>query len=94
MPKRARRARSESVVPKAALAKEVARVLEERQMTQTEASYLIRGTPSEISLMVNGRTQLFSSERLLRTLVCLGRDVDIVLRKSKGPSGKVRIVSK
>ena len=87
-----KRQRSESVIPKEPLLREVARILEERDMTQTEASYLIRGTPSEISLMVNGRTRGFSPERLFRVLTCLGRDVEIVLRKSKAKAGKVRVV--
>jgi len=62
-------------------------------MTQTEAAYAIRGSPSEISLIVNGRTRGFSAEKLVRVLICLGRDVDIVLRKSKQSTGKVRVVA-
>ena len=94
MAKRARRARkpSESIIPKDVLAKEVARVLEERDMTQTEAAWLIKDAPSQLSLMVTGKTRGFSSERLIRTLTRLGRDVDIVIRKtSSGNGGKVRL---
>jgi predicted XRE-type DNA-binding protein len=80
----------EQVIPKAALAKEVASILEQRQLTQTEAAYLIKDAPSQISLVVTGKTRGFSSERLLRMLVKLGRDVDIVIRKAKGSTGKVR----
>jgi predicted XRE-type DNA-binding protein len=94
MAKRARRPRkpSESIIPKDILAKEVARVLEERDMTQTEAAWLIKDAPSQLSLMVTGKTRGFSSERLIRTLTRLGRDVDIVIRKtSNGHGGKVRL---
>jgi predicted XRE-type DNA-binding protein len=95
MPKPVRRARRrvESVIPKEVLLKKVAPVLEERGMTQTEAAYAIWGTPSEISLMVNGRTRGISPGRLIRTLTCLGRDVDIVLRASKRRERRVRVVT-
>ena len=93
MPKRVNRGRTQSVIPKEMLVREVARILDERGMTQTEASYAIRGTQSEISLIVNARTRGFSSARLLWTLTCLGRDVDIVLRKSKQAVGRVRILT-
>ncbi len=93
MPKKARRPRktAESLIPKDKLAKEVARVLEQRELTQAEAAELIEDAPSQVSLMVTGKTKGFSSERLLRTLVRLGRDVEIVVRKSKGREGKVRL---
>jgi len=60
-------------------------------LTQAEAATLIEDAPSQVSLMVTGKTKGFSSERLLRTLVRLGRDVEIVVRKSKGREGKVRL---
>lgn len=81
------------MLPTEPFAKEVARILDETGMTQTEAAYAIRGSPSEISLIVNGRTRGFSAEKLVRVLICLGRDVDIVLRKSKQSTGKVRVVA-
>ena len=84
----------ESTIPKDVLAKEIARILDDREITQTEASYIIRDAPSQISLMVNGKTRGFSFERLIRTLVRLGRDVDIVIRKAKGTAGKVRLSMK
>jgi predicted XRE-type DNA-binding protein len=73
------------------LSREIARILDERGLTQTEAGWIVRDAPSQISLMVNGRTRGFSAERLLRTLLRLGRDVDIVIRPSAGNSGKVRV---
>lgn len=96
MPKtRKPRKKVEQVIPKAVLAKEVARILEYRGLTQTEAAYIIKDAPSQISLMVTGKIRGFSSERLIRTLVRLGRDVDIVLRKTKsGGHGKVRLAVK
>ena len=94
MPKRVRRKRepAESLIQKDVLGKEIARILDEREMTQTEAAWLIKDAPSQISLMVTGKLRGFSTERLLRTLTRLGRDVDIVIRKAKtGRAGKVHL---
>ena len=92
----ARRSRkpSESIIPKDALAKEVARILDKEGLTQTEAAWRAKDAPSQISLVVNGKIRGFSSERLLRMLTNLGRDVDIVIRKSKNGGGKVRLAVK
>jgi predicted XRE-type DNA-binding protein len=94
MPKQGNKQRKTqpALVSKAVLAKEVARILDERGLTQTEAAYLIKDAPSQISLMVTGKTKGFSAERLLRTLTRLGRDVDIVIRRTAGKrAGKVRL---
>ena len=86
------RAVAESVIPKEVLAKEVAKILEDQELTQTEAAYIMRDAPSQISLVVTGKLRGFSTERLLRMLARLGRDVDIVIRPSKGKTGKVSVI--
>ncbi len=92
--KRRARAVSESVIPKDVLAKEIARILDDQGLTQTEAAYVMRDAPSQISLVVTGKLRGFSTERLLRMLARLGRDIDIVIRPSKSKSGKVSVVRK
>lgn len=89
-----KRASAESVIPKATLAKEIAGILEDQGLTQTEAAYIMRDAPSQISLVVTGKLRGFSTERLLRMLARLGRDIEIVIRPSKGKSGKVTVTSK
>ena len=94
MASRARKKRkvAESIIPKGILAKEIARILDGEGLTQTEAAYRIKDAPSQISLMVTGKIKGFSSERLIRTLTRLGRDVEIVLRDTKsGRAGKVTL---
>lgn len=82
----------ESIIPKAVLAKEIAKTLRARELTQTEAAWLIKDAPSQLSLVVTGKTRGFSAERLLRMLTRLGKDVDVVLRKTKGNGpGRVRV---
>ena len=55
---------------------------------------VLRDAPSQISLVVTGKLRGFSTERLLRMLARLGRDIDIVIRPSKGKTGKVNVVRK
>ncbi|HXT16847.1 MAG TPA: XRE family transcriptional regulator [Gemmatimonadaceae bacterium] len=86
------KAATESVIPKNVLAKEIATILDDQQLTQTEAAYIMRDAPSQISLVVTGKLRGFSTERLLRMLARLGRDIDIVIRPSRGKSGKVSVV--
>jgi predicted XRE-type DNA-binding protein len=84
--------RSEALSPKKALAKQIARIIEEEGITQLEAAYRMRDASPQISLAVCGRVDGFSSERLMRMLAGLGCDIDIVVRR-KG-TGKVRVVGK
>ena len=80
-----------SVVDKKLLAREIARIIDDNQWTQTEASYVVRDSPSQLSLIVNGKLDKVSSERLFRLLTLFGKDIDIRVRKAKGRTGKVRI---
>ena len=88
------RAPTERVIPKHILAKEIAGILQDQQLTQTEAAYLMKDAPSQVSLVVTGKLRGFSTERLLRMLARLGRDVEITVRKAKGRSGKISVVRK
>ena len=88
--RRPRRPR-EAVIPKDRLAAEVARILKDEELTQREAAWRVRGAPSQISLIALGKTHRVSADRLIRILVRLGRHVDIVVKKAKGKSGRVRV---
>jgi len=86
------RAPTERVIPKDILAKEIASILQKRQLTQTEAAWLMKDAPSQVSLVVTGKLRGFSTERLLRMLARLGRDIDIVVRNARGRTGKISVV--
>jgi predicted XRE-type DNA-binding protein len=82
------------VIPKGILAKEIAGILRERQLTQTEAAFIMRDAPSQVSLVVTGKLRGFSTERLLRMLARLGRDIEIVVRPAKGRTGKISVTKR
>jgi predicted XRE-type DNA-binding protein len=82
------------VIPKAVFAKEIAAILDAEQLTQTEAAYIMRDAPSQISLVVTGKLRGFATDRLVRMLTRLGRDVDITIRPARGKTGKVAVTRK
>lgn len=83
---------AESIIPKERLATEIARILDDEGITQTEAAWRAKDSPSQISLVATGKIRGFSAERLIRLLTRLGRDVDIVIRATRGgKTGKVRL---
>ncbi|MGH7616439.1 MAG: helix-turn-helix domain-containing protein [Gemmatimonadaceae bacterium] len=84
--------RQEAVIKKSVLAAEIVRIIRDRGLTQTEAAYVVRDAPSQLSLIINGHLVGFSAERLIRLLARFGRDVEIVVRRAKRGAGKVRIV--
>jgi len=47
-----------------------------------------------VSALLNGRIANFSSERLMRLLTALGRDIDIIVRRSSGRrvEGRIRVM--
>ena len=79
-------------VPKAAIAKELIRVIHLRGLTQTEAGYIIRDQPSQISMIANGHLKGFSVDRLARYLAALGRDIEVKVSPAKRRVGRVRLV--
>lgn len=93
MPRPARRTRQQvpAVFPKEPLAREIARILRDEGLTQTEAGYRTRKSPTVLSLVTNGKLKGFSHENLLGMLAALGRDVEIRIRPSAQSSGKVRL---
>ena len=88
------RNRPEAVIPKSAFAKEIAAILDAEQLTQTEAAYIMRDAPSQISLVVTGKLRGFATDRLVRMLTRLGRDVEITIRPARGRKGKVTVTSR
>jgi predicted XRE-type DNA-binding protein len=80
-------------IPKVALAREVQRLIIEKDLSQVAAAAVVRDAPSQISLLMSGRLEGFSAERLLRMLVHLGRDVELVITRSRRPqrTGRIRV---
>ncbi len=74
----------------------IRQVIRKRRLTQAAAAVLMGVDQPKVSALLNGRIANFSSERLMRLLTSLGRDIDIVVRRSSGrrvASGRIRVMA-
>lgn len=69
---------------KAQLVLKIDRVLKARSLTQTDAARLLGIKQPDVSKMLHGDFRQFSVERLMRFLVTLGHDVEIVVKPHRG----------
>lgn len=70
---------SEELMAKAALAAQIAEVVQQRCLTQSQAARILGTGQPKVSELLSGRLEGFSMERLIRYLNALGRDVHIVV---------------
>src|SRR6266850_2405801 len=70
---------------KAQLMLKIDRLMKERGIKQSDAAKLFGVKQPDVSKMLRGDFRQFSVERLLRFLVALGQDVEIVVRPHRGP---------
>ncbi len=68
---------AEDLLAKANLALHIRRVIEVRKLTQAQAANLLGIDQPKVSLIINGRLDGFSTDRLMRFLNDLGCDVRI-----------------
>ncbi len=66
---------------KAQLARQINVLIQDRGMTQQDASTLLGITQPEVSQLANGRLSGFTFDRLYRCLYALDMDVEITIKK-------------
>ena len=71
---------------KAQLVFKIDTIMKERRLKQVEAAALFGVRQPDISMMLRGEFRQFSVERLLRFLVALNQDVEIVIKPHRGRS--------
>lgn len=71
---------------KAQLVYKIDAILKDRKLKQVEAGKLFGVPQPDVSKMLRGEFRQFSVERLLRFLVALNHDVEIVVRPHRGGS--------
>ena len=65
---------------KAELVRQIAAVMRDQDLTQMAAARKLGIEQPDVSKLLRGHFRQFSVERLMRFLVALGRDVEIVVR--------------
>src|SRR5262245_10487780 len=75
---------AEEHLVKAKLVWKINRIMKERGLKQVEMAALLAIRQPDVSKMLRGEFRQFSVERLLRFLVALGQDVEIVIKPHQG----------
>ena len=84
-------AEPEEALLKSDLAIRVSQLLEERGLTQKEAATLLHVAQPNISKLMRGDLHGFSIERLLRFLVALDQNVDVVITPQAKPANRPHV---
>ena len=72
---------------KAELVSIIDTIIRQRSTTQAKAAHALGLSPPELSRLLRGDFREYSLERLLRFLMALGCDIDIVIRPSGSDTG-------
>jgi predicted XRE-type DNA-binding protein len=84
--------RAEEFLAKAELAQRITAIIEERGLTQVEVAEILGVDQPKISALKRGRLSGFSLERLLRLLMLLGHDVEIVIKSRRRSRAQARLL--
>jgi predicted XRE-type DNA-binding protein len=74
---------AETHLLKAKLVTQIDGIIRSRRLTQAKAAEVMGLSQPDVSRLLKGQFKDYSVERLLRLLLVLGRDVDIVVRKQR-----------
>ena len=83
--------RPAEALAKAELARKIAALIAERGLTQASAAGLLKIDQPKVSALVRGRLAGFSLDRLVRFLVLLGSDVEIVVKPRTRATARARV---
>jgi predicted XRE-type DNA-binding protein len=84
--------RPEEALAKAELAQKIAAIIEQRRLTQAQAAAILGVDQPKISALKRGRLSGFSLERMVRFLILLGRDVEIVVKSRPRSRTQARLL--
>ena len=84
--------RAEEALAKAELAQKISAIIERRRLTQAQAAEILEVDQPKISALKRGRLSGFSLERLVRFLILLGSDVEIVVKSRPRSRGHARLL--
>ena len=82
---------AEEHLVKAKLVWKINEIMKKRSLKQVEAATLFGVRQPDVSKMLRGEFRQFSVERLLRFLVALGQDVEIVVTPHQGKKARAAL---
>jgi predicted XRE-type DNA-binding protein len=85
---------AEELDTKARLGATICKIVERRGLTQSEVSAELGINQPKVSALLHYKLEGFSVERLMRFLVALGQDVEIVVKaKPRSRSGRIAVLA-
>ena len=84
--------RPAEALAKVELARKIAELIDKRRLTQAAAAALLNVDQPKVSALVRGRLAGFSLDRLVRFLVLLGSDVEIVVKPRSRVTSRARVM--
>ncbi len=85
--------RPADALAKAELARKIAALIAKRGLTQGAAAEVLQVDQPKVSALVRGRLAGFSLDRLVRFLVLLGSDVEIVVKPRARATGSAPLLA-
>jgi predicted XRE-type DNA-binding protein len=77
---------------KTRLALALNRIIKDQALKQVDAARLLGVPQPKVSALVNYRLDGFSVEKLMDFIVALGRDVEIIVRPTRGDAARVLVL--
>ncbi|WP_291988070.1 helix-turn-helix domain-containing protein [Luteitalea sp.] len=84
--------RPAEALAKAELARKIGATIESRGLTQAAAAAVLEVDQPKVSALIRGRLAGFSLDRLVRFLVLLGHDVEIVVKARPRATSQARVL--
>lgn len=84
--------RPAEALAKAELARKIGAIIEHRGLTQAAAAAVLEVDQPKVSALIRGRLAGFSLDRLVRFLVLLGHDVEIVVKARPRAASQARVL--
>ena len=81
----------EETLVKAKLARMISTIIAQRHLSQNQAAELLGIDQPKVSALTRGRLTSFSIDRLLRFLLALDRDVEIIIAPKPGARKRARV---
>jgi predicted XRE-type DNA-binding protein len=79
---------------KAGIVREIGKILKERGLTQAQAAEILHINQPKVSALLRGHTEGYSIERLLRFLLLLDRDVEILVKpREPGAPAQIKVAA-
>jgi predicted XRE-type DNA-binding protein len=83
----------DEALAKAELARQIAMIIEQEGLTQSQAAALLGIDQPKVSALLRGRLRDFSIERLMRFILRLGHNVQIGVLTRKTASPRLRVAA-